>query len=142
MVYEMNNESTTNKVLFVDDEPKMGRIFQRRFDKWFEIEVYTSAKDLLNRLGEKASDVRVIVSDMRMPEMDGMELSIEIAKNYPHIKTIIQTGYADFENVVTAKNEGKISGYYSKPWLSQIDDIRSKISASIQQSNDSISFGK
>lgn len=84
------------RVLFVDDE---GHILDglrrglRTMRNTWEMHFVTSGKDALTMLAEL--DVHVVVSDMRMPEMNGRELLQEVAARYPQVLRIILSGYAE-----------------------------------------------
>ena len=65
---------------------------------------------------QEGSDIDLIISDMRMPEMDGATFLAEAAKNWPDIQRILLTGYADIGSAVEAINNGKIYQYLHKPW--------------------------
>jgi len=102
-------------LLCVDDEriilPTLQRLFHR---KSYTLLVADSAKNALKMIEKNSIDV--IVSDMRMPEMDGATLLERVAKSYSDIYRIVLSGYADFESTVAATNLGKINRFVNKPW--------------------------
>jgi len=103
------------KVLFVDDEEKVLRalemsLLEEPYEKLFA----TSGKEALEILGKK--EVQVIVTDMRMPEMNGLELLKIVKKQYPHIVRIVLSGYTQVTTLLTAINQGEIYRYITKPW--------------------------
>jgi len=67
--------------------------------------------------------VDLILSDMRMPKMDGAQFLAKAAEQWPETVRILLTGYADIESTIAAVNKGKIYSYCSKPW----DDNELKI---------------
>lgn len=105
-------------VLLVDDEENILRALQRTLSR---ISVDTvsaaSAREALYIL--ENTDVDVVISDMRMPEMNGADFLAEVAQLYPDTLRYILTGYSDMESTIKAVNQGHISGYLTKPW----DDI-------------------
>lgn len=108
-----NYENMT--ILCVDDEINMLRALQRVFhQKPYRVLLADSAKKALI-LVEKHS-VNLIISDMRMPQMNGVEFLQEVAMINPDIHRIILSGYADFESTVAAINIGKINNFINKPW--------------------------
>ena len=113
----MLNDQTkeTIRVLFVDDEENVLKSLKRLFlDSDIEILTAPSGKAGLNLL--KVSEVSVIVSDQRMPEMGGVEFLEKASKISPDSVRILLTGYADIEAVVSAINKGGVYRYIAKPW--------------------------
>lgn len=102
------------KVLCVDDEPNVLEGIRRQLRGKFDLEVASSglkALELLNK-GQKFS---VIVSDMRMPGMDGVELLKNFQKLAPLTVRIMLTGNADQDTASKAVNEGQIFRFINKP---------------------------
>ena len=63
----------------------------------------------------KENDFAVVLSDMRMPQMDGATMLAEIKKLNPEVVTVLLTGYTDFESAMAAVNEGNVFRMLSKP---------------------------
>jgi response regulator RpfG family c-di-GMP phosphodiesterase len=102
-------------ILCVDDEANVLRALQRLFHrKAYKILVSETAEEALLLLKENA--IQVIISDMRMPKMDGVQLLEKVTQSYPDIYRIILSGYSDFESTVDAINVGKINRFINKPW--------------------------
>ena len=102
-------------LLCVDDERIILRTLQRLFHrKPYTLLVADSAKNALEII--ERSSIDVIVSDMRMPEMDGAALLEKVANAYPSTYRIVLSGYADFASTVAAINLGKINRFINKPW--------------------------
>ena len=102
-------------ILFVDDEQNILTSLRRLFRRHArEVHIAESGKQGLQLLKEKQIDL--VVSDMRMPEMDGAEFLKRVAKTWPGIVRILLTGYSDMSSTVAAINEGSIYRYISKPW--------------------------
>jgi response regulator RpfG family c-di-GMP phosphodiesterase len=102
------------RILFVDDEPEVLRALERSlFDK-VEVTTATSGAEA-ERILATDEPYAVIVSDMRMPTMDGATLLARIRKNYPDVSRILLTGYADFKATLQAVNEGNIFRFLVKP---------------------------
>jgi len=102
-------------LLCVDDERIILRTLQRLFRrKPYTLLIAESAKAALNII--KDTPIDVIVSDMRMPEMDGATLLEKVANSHPSTYRIVLSGYADFESTVAAINLGKINRFINKPW--------------------------
>jgi putative nucleotidyltransferase with HDIG domain len=102
------------QILFVDDEPMVLKGLQRTLRKMrqdWDMTFVSSGREALNVLGKKPMDV--IVSDMRMPEMDGCRLLAEVKKQHPHVVRIILSGQLDKE--MTLKSVRLAHQSLSKP---------------------------
>ncbi|MBA6375729.1 response regulator, partial [Colwellia sp. BRX8-2] len=117
----MSDSSTQNAlysdmtVLCVDDERIILRTLQRLFHrKSYNVIIANSAINALEIL--EKTPVDIVVSDMRMPEMDGAALLEILANSHPDTYRIVLSGYADFESTVAAINLGKINRFINKPW--------------------------
>ena len=105
-------------LLCVDDEPGILKSLQRLF-------VGQPVRVLLAGSGQQAlqlmqtEKVQLIISDMRMPQMNGAEFLAQAAQLQPDCYRILMTGYADLASTVQAINIGKIHRYVQKPWQNQ-----------------------
>lgn len=102
------------EILVVDDEVEIIKSLRRQFMRQYNVNVATNAEEALEILKEKS--VKVIISDQRMPGMNGSEFLAEVEKNYPDSIRMLLTGYADINAVIQAVNEGHIFRYVTKPW--------------------------
>jgi len=103
-------------ILFVDDEQNILNSLERLFeDNDYRILTATSGEMGLKLLQEN-KDVSLIVSDFRMPLMDGVEFLKEASAINNNALRIMLTGYADIEVIIEAINTGKIFRFISKPW--------------------------
>jgi response regulator RpfG family c-di-GMP phosphodiesterase len=102
-------------VLLVDDEPSVLSALRRLFrTQGYRIEQATSGADALALMRETPVDL--VVSDMRMPGMDGAAFLAQVRTLYPTAARILLTGYADITSTIAAINDGAIHRYISKPW--------------------------
>ncbi|PHR85006.1 MAG: hypothetical protein COA59_03970 [Colwellia sp.] len=102
-------------ILCVDDETSILKSLQRLFHrKTYRVLIAQSAEQAL--LIMQSESVNLIISDMRMPQMNGAELLQQVAKLHPEIYRIILSGYTDFESTVAAINLGKTHRFINKPW--------------------------
>lgn len=102
-------------VLFVDDEPSILSALRRLFrPQGYRVLLAESARAGLATL--ETEPVDLVVSDMRMPEMDGAALLEQVCERWPSIGRILLTGYADISSTVAAINRGQIHRYIAKPW--------------------------
>ena len=104
------------KILCVDDEKNVLKSLRRLFmDHDYEILTARSGKEGLEIL-EEQRDIQLIISDYRMPEMDGVEFLRRAYEYSPETIRIVLSGYADTASVVAAINEGQIYKFIPKPW--------------------------
>lgn len=112
----MMSESTAPaEILFVDDEREILSSLRRLLrPTGHKVHLANSGEEGLAMLGEKPIDL--VVSDMRMPGMDGAQFLGRVAKEWPATVRMLLTGYADVASAVSAINDGAISRYLTKPW--------------------------
>lgn len=104
-------------VLFVDDEEKVLIAIERAFhEEPFNTLFAQSAKEALEILQQH--EVHVIVTDMRMPEMDGLQFLKVIKDDYPHVIRMVLSGYTEVNMLLEAINQGEIFRFIPKPWKS------------------------
>ena len=102
------------KVLFVDDEPHVTDSLKRSLRKEpYEILSANSASEALKMLAREPVDV--VVSDEKMPGMQGSEFLAQVCKLYPETVRIILTGHGSMEAAIRAINEGEIYRFLTKP---------------------------
>ena len=105
-------------LLLVDDETSVLSALRRLFRlQGYVIEQAASAADGLQILAEKPVDL--VISDMRMPEMDGAAFLEQVRNRHPDTVRLLLTGYADMGSTVAAINRGEIHRYIAKPWDDQ-----------------------
>lgn len=104
----------TEKVLFVDDEENILHSIKRELRKRFEIYTASSGSEALALL-KNEGPFAVIVSDMRMPLMDGIQLLAAVKDQYPDTIRMMLTGNADQETAIDAVNKGQIFRFLNKP---------------------------
>ncbi len=102
------------KVLFVDDEPHVLQSYQRNLRKAFPLEVASGGVEALERISTEGP-YAVVVSDMRMPGMTGLELLTEVKTRTPDTVRIMLTGNNDQQTAADAVNEGDVFRFLSKP---------------------------
>ena len=104
----------TYKLLIVDDEPANLRVLERLFASNFEVFTATSGEDGLEVLS--AHDIALIISDQRMPGMNGVEFLKKAAALRTSTVRMILTGYTDIDALVESINSGVVYRYITKPW--------------------------
>ena len=122
--------SEAAKILFVDDEKQMLTALNRVFrGKAYTVFTANSGQEALEVLENETMDV--IVSDMRMPEMDGATFLAKSVDLHPTSRRILLTGYSDQESTVRAINEGQVHQYIMKPWDN--DALKATIDSEIEE---------
>ena len=101
------------KILLVDDEPNVLDGYRRTLGREFTLETAVGGQEAL-ALMEKAP-YAVVVSDMRMPGMDGVQLLSRVKTQSPDTIRVMLTGHADMETAINAINEGSIFRFLNKP---------------------------
>jgi DNA-binding NtrC family response regulator len=117
-------------VLYVDDEEVNLRVFKNTFRRDFNVHVASSAKQGLRILEETQIDV--VITDQRMPDVTGVEFLKEIHHRYPLIppNRLIVSGFARDEDIETAFQEYKLFSFVSKPW--DADELKKLIIKAIE----------
>lgn len=105
-------------VLFVDDEPSILNALRRVVrPAGYRILIAEGGEAGLALLAQESVDL--VVSDMRMPGMDGAQFLQEVRRRWPKIQRVLLTGYADIGSTIAAINLGEIHRYIAKPWDDQ-----------------------
>ncbi len=102
------------KVLFVDDEPNILEAYRRQFRKIFLVHTAVGGREGLNALTEQGV-FAVVVSDLKMPGMNGIEFLSKVKALSPDTVRMMLTGYADLQTAIDAVNEGNIFRFLTKP---------------------------
>jgi response regulator RpfG family c-di-GMP phosphodiesterase len=104
----------TEKILLVDDDLNILSGYERSLHREFQLETASSAKLGLQLVAHRGP-FAVIVSDMRMPEMDGIHFLAKVKTESPDTVRIMLTGNADTDTAIQAVNEGSIFRFLAKP---------------------------
>lgn len=118
------------KLLLVDDEENILRSLVRLFRRdGYKIYTANSGKQGLEILAE--NDVGVILSDQRMPEMNGTEFLSRAKLTHPGSVRIVLSGYTDLSSITDAINDGDIYKFLTKPW--EDDSLRENVQEAFRQ---------
>ena len=119
------------KILCVDDERNVLKAIRRLFmdEDNYEIFVAESGAEGLEVL-EEEGDIRMVISDYRMPEMTGVEFLRQVNEKWSDTIRIVLSGYADTSAVVEAINEGQIYKFIPKPWNDE--ELLTTVSAALE----------
>ena len=111
-------------VLLVDDETEFVETFSERLElRNLKILKAFNGEEALQVI-EKNQDLEVIILDVKMPEMDGIETLVEIKKKYPLVEVIMLSGHADVESAIDGMKQGAFD-YLMKPC--DMDQIVAKV---------------
>ena len=107
-----------HKILVVDDEPDLERLMLQRMRREIRSGTYrfvfaSNGVEALKRLNED-NEIEMVLSDINMPEMDGLTLLEQIPKIDPNIRSVIISAYGDMKNIRTAMNRGAFD-FVTKP---------------------------
>ncbi|MGZ4960482.1 MAG: HD domain-containing phosphohydrolase [Methylomonas sp.] len=109
------NTGKTATLLLVDDEINVLKALKRLF-RGDEYQVHLAENGAAGLEILQRQPIDLVISDMRMPQMDGAEFLTRVADRWPDTVRILLTGYADLESTIAAVNKGRIYSYCSKPW--------------------------
>jgi response regulator RpfG family c-di-GMP phosphodiesterase len=102
-------------ILCVDDEPNILSSLRRLFrTQGFQVRVAEGGQAALALLESETVDL--VISDMRMPEMDGATFLEQVRQRWPDTVRLLLTGHADVSSIIDAINRGEIYRYITKPW--------------------------
>lgn len=107
------------KILFVDDDEKILLAYKRHLRKKFTIDVANGGEEGLKAIRERGP-FSVVVSDMRMPGMNGTEFLAEVREKAPKAVRLMLTGQADMEDTIDVVNKGHIFRFLTKPCLPEM----------------------
>ena len=137
------------EVLIVDDEPEILDLMENLLDmEGFKVLRAESGEEALKIA--KGKSLSVVISDYRMPGMNGIELISELNKSHKDVPMIIATGYADVNIAIEAINKGGAYKLFKKPWdpfdllqeiklaieYSYSEKIRRELESELQKQND------
>ena len=101
-------------LLYVDDEEYNLISFEATFRR--EYKVYTAKSGAEGLKVMRENDIRLVITDQRMPEMTGMEFLEKIIPEFPNTVRMILTGFSDIGVIIEAINNGGVFRYITKPW--------------------------
>lgn len=103
-------------VLYVDDEEMNLTLFRITFQDKFQIHIAKDGFEGLSVLKDKGEQLNTVVSDMRMPGMDGIDFISQAKDKFPHLRCFILTGFPSNEKVRSAIKDHLIINSFSKPF--------------------------
>lgn len=119
-------------ILVVDDELLIRDLLYDFFhDQGWNITVAENGRKALDIMQEKQFDV--VLTDLRMPSMDGMALTSQVQQDYPDIPVVIMTGYPSVESAVEALRTG-VADYITKPF--NVNDLFKRVRAHLPEESE------
>ena len=118
------------RILFVDDEQRLLESMAVLLRRDYDVQMATSGQEALQKLGE-IKDIAVVVSDFRMPHMDGATFLHEVMLRAPTATRILLTGEAGVTGAKDAVNKGQIFRFLTKPCPP--DQLKEALEAGIEQ---------
>ncbi len=118
-----------NVILCVDDETAILHSLKRILEpEGYQVFTAQNGEEGLKVLAREKVDL--IVTDQRMPVMDGSWFLRAVKKQYPDVVSIMVSGYSDFDALVTALNEGEVYRFLTKPWDN--DELKAIIKTALE----------
>ncbi len=111
-------DTVPERILLVDDEPNVLQGYGRALRRRFELDMASSGEQALSML-VTSGPYAAVISDMRMPGMDGMDLLSKVRDLSPQTVRIMLTGNADLQTAVDAVNRGQVFRFLTKPCSSE-----------------------
>lgn len=113
------------KVLILDDEKDILDIIKRFLDRKNKIDsvIYTDPLEALEII--KSGGIDLLLTDIMMPQMNGVEVLVEVKKAKPNVKVIMMTAYSTIDKILECEKLGA-TDYVTKPFIS-LKDVESKI---------------
>lgn len=115
-------------LLLVDDEERILRSLKLVFRGLYNVLTTTDPQQAIQWVKEQS--VQVIISDQRMPQMQGSDLLREIKRHSPATMRLLLTGYSDLNAIISSINEGEIFRFINKPWNQQ--DIKDTVATAME----------
>jgi excisionase family DNA binding protein len=107
--------SPRRRILLVDDEPSIRTLLTKMLETVYDVEAAADGRSALDRLRTPGVRVDLLISDLHMPDMDGLTLIREVRRLSAGLPAIIITGYSSESSAIDAVNVG-VAGYLTKPF--------------------------
>ena len=109
------SENALSRVLFVDDEPRVLEIIRLNFARYYDVHTAEGGQEALDLISESPDPFSVIVTDMRMPGMNGADLLSRVRSLSPNTVRLVLTGYTDMDTALSAVHNGYVFRFLQKP---------------------------
>lgn len=123
------NTKQSPRLLIIDDEPIVGKRLQQAFGKLgLDVEIFTSPLPAMEAMTRKPFDI--VVTDLKMAEMDGIEVLRRARQLNNRARVIIITGYASQETADAASGEG-VFDFLAKPF--RLEELKSAVNRALEE---------
>ena len=121
---------STHSILLIDDEAEVLASLKRALrGEGHRLLTATGGRQALELMG--ANPVSLVVCDLAMPGMDGLELLRRVRERYPQVVRLVLTGQSDISLAARAVNEGEVFRFLTKPWDN--DQLRACIAGALER---------
>jgi DNA-binding NtrC family response regulator len=101
-------------IFYLDDEPACLSIFQAAFGRDYDVRTAATLNEARLMLSEDPADI--VISDQRMPDIDGTDFLREVAETYPTSCRVLLTGGVTVGHVIGEVSTGVVQFFVAKPW--------------------------
>jgi DNA-binding NtrC family response regulator len=109
----------TGRIMLIDDEENILNLSRKILQRsMYTVSAFTSSREALAAFYQNPSEVDIVLTDLSMPEFDGIELTKRMLAIRPNLPVILCTGYGDAFNLERSKEAGA-AGFIQKPFTSQ-----------------------
>ncbi|MCS3647199.1 response regulator [Salinibacter ruber] len=120
----------SKRIFVVDDEPKIGNLFSNVLERdGYDVDAFVNPNSLLEALDEDSGEPDVVVTDMIMPQMDGVELMEHLDERDLDVPIIIMTAHSSVQTAVEAMRQGAFH-YLEKPV--NLEEMRALLEKAIE----------
>lgn len=130
-ILKVTQKNEKHTILIVDDEVNNLQLLRRTLRHDYNILTASNGKEALEIVEGKGNEIALIVSDQKMPEMEGTEFLKQVAGNYPDIVKILLTGHLDVDAIVDSINDCHLYQYIVKPF--DPEELKLTIETGIQK---------
>ena len=126
----MGSKGTSYNLLVVDDEPLGLKLIERTFAAEADMDVRVATSPVRGLEIADRQELDLVISDQRMPQMDGLAFLARVRDRRPRAHRILLTAYPEMEVVLRAINEGLVYRFVLKPW--DLDDMRVSVRRAVE----------
>ena len=126
----MGSKGTAYSLLVVDDEPLALNLIERTFAAEADMDVRVTTSPIRGLEIADRQELDLIITDQRMPEMDGLAFLGRVRERRPRAHRILLTAYPEMEVALRAINDGLVYRFVLKPW--DLDDMRVSVRRAVE----------